>query len=47
MGGVRFVQLFDWGWDFHGTSPTRADRRPDEEEAPTMDKARGGLDPGT
>ena len=19
-GGVRFVQLFDWGWDFHGTS---------------------------
>ena len=17
--GVRFVQLFDWGWDFHGT----------------------------
>jgi hypothetical protein len=20
--GVRFVQLFDWGWDGHGTSPT-------------------------
>lgn len=20
-GGVRFVQLFDWGWDFHGVSP--------------------------
>jgi hypothetical protein len=19
--GVRFVQLFDWGWDFHGTTP--------------------------
>jgi hypothetical protein len=19
--GVRFVQLFDWGWDFHGTGP--------------------------
>jgi hypothetical protein len=19
--GVRFVQLFDWGWDFHGTNP--------------------------
>jgi hypothetical protein len=19
--GVRFVQLFDWGWDYHGTSP--------------------------
>jgi uncharacterized protein (DUF1501 family) len=21
--GVRFVQLFDWGWDFHGTDPLR------------------------
>jgi len=20
--GVRFVQLFDWGWDVHGTNPT-------------------------
>jgi hypothetical protein len=20
--GVRFVQLFDWGWDAHGTSPS-------------------------
>jgi hypothetical protein len=19
--GVRFVQIFDWGWDFHGTGP--------------------------
>jgi hypothetical protein len=19
--GVRYVQLFDWGWDFHGTEP--------------------------
>ena len=19
--GVRFVHLFDWGWDFHGTNP--------------------------
>ena len=19
--GVRLVQLFDWGWDFHGTNP--------------------------
>jgi uncharacterized protein (DUF1501 family) len=25
--GVRYVQLFDWGWDFHGTSPdTEIDR---------------------
>ncbi len=22
--GVRFVQLFDWGWDFHGTRPDSA-----------------------
>ena len=22
--GVRFVQLFDWGWDYHGTSPDSA-----------------------
>ena len=22
--GVRFVQLFDWGWDFHGTNPGEA-----------------------
>jgi hypothetical protein len=22
--GVRFVQLFDWGWDCHGTSPSDA-----------------------
>jgi Protein of unknown function (DUF1501) len=21
---VRFVQLFDWGWDFHGTNPGEA-----------------------
>ena len=20
--GVRYVQLFDWGWDFHGTGPS-------------------------
>ena len=30
--GVRFVQLFDWGWDFHGTEPRRGHpRRPDEQ----------------
>jgi len=22
--GVRFVQLHDWGWDFHGTNPNEA-----------------------
>jgi Protein of unknown function (DUF1501) len=21
--GVRYVQLFDWGWDFHGTGPSQ------------------------
>ena len=30
--GVRYVQLFDWGWDFHGTEPAKdIQRRPDEE----------------
>ena len=30
--GVRFVQLFDWGWDFHGTNRRRRPpRRPDQE----------------
>ena len=24
--GVRFVQLFDWGWDFHGTGAGRTSR---------------------
>ena len=24
--GVRFVQLFDWGWDFHGTNASRGIR---------------------
>ena len=33
--GVRFVQLFDWGWDFHGTGPERGHpRRPDARSAP-------------
>ena len=22
--GVRFVQLYDWGWDSHGASPGEA-----------------------
>ena len=30
--GVRFVQLFDWGWDFHGTGAGEGHpRRPDQE----------------
>ena len=32
--GVRYVQLFDWGWDFHGTEPGHGlDRRPDQKWA--------------
>ena len=26
--GVRYVQLFDWGWDCHGTGKRRRHRRP-------------------
>jgi len=29
---LRYVQLFDWGWDFHGTNASEDIRgRPDEE----------------
>ncbi len=52
--GVRVVQLFDWGWDFHGTSPgediktglpTRCKRMDQPVTALIKDlKARGLLD---
>jgi uncharacterized protein (DUF1501 family) len=52
--GVRFVQLFDWGWDFHGTSPGEDIRDGLTKKCATMDrpvaalikdlKARGLLD---
>ncbi|MBI5689375.1 MAG: DUF1501 domain-containing protein [Verrucomicrobia bacterium] len=52
--GVRFVQLFDWGWDFHGTRPmedireglTRKMARTDKPVAALIRdlKARGLLD---
>jgi hypothetical protein len=52
--GVRFVQLFDWGWDFHGTRPqedirdglTRKMARTDQPVAALIRdlKARGLLD---
>jgi hypothetical protein len=52
--GVRFVQLFDWGWDFHGTNPnedlrdglTRKCRGTDRAVAALLRdlKARGLLD---
>ncbi|MFL5341549.1 MAG: DUF1501 domain-containing protein [Gemmataceae bacterium] len=52
--GVRFVQLFDWGWDFHGTGPGEDIKTGLPKRCQTMDrpvtalikdlKARGMLD---
>ncbi|MFT4549621.1 MAG: hypothetical protein ACI8XO_004103 [Verrucomicrobiales bacterium] len=36
--GVRFVQLFDWGWDFHGTNPNEDIRGGLTKKCATMDK---------
>jgi hypothetical protein len=36
--GVRYVQLFDWGWDFHGTSPEQGLRDGLTKKCATMDK---------
>lgn len=36
--GVRFVQLFDWGWDFHGTGPGEDIRDGLTRKAGTMEK---------
>ncbi|NUQ62500.1 MAG: DUF1501 domain-containing protein [Pirellulales bacterium] len=36
--GVRYVQLFDWGWDFHGTRPAEDIRDGLTEKCATMDK---------
>ena len=36
--GVRYVQLFDWGWDFHGTNPGEDIRDGLTKKAATMDK---------
>jgi len=36
--GVRYVQLFDWGWDFHGTSPNEDIRDGLTKKCATMDK---------
>lgn len=36
--GVRFVQLFDWGWDFHGTSPSEDIRDGLTRKCATMDR---------
>src|SRR5690606_10299486 len=36
--GVRYVQLFDWGWDFHGTNPSEDIRDGLTRKASTMDR---------
>jgi hypothetical protein len=36
--GVRYVQLFDWGWDFHGTGPGEDIRDGLTKKVATMDK---------
>jgi hypothetical protein len=36
--GVRFVQLFDWGWDFHGTNPAEDLRDGLTKKCATMDQ---------
>ncbi len=41
--GVRFVQLFDWGWDFHGTNPREDIRDGLTKKGATMDKPLAAL----
>ena len=36
--GVRYVQLFDWGWDFHGTNPAEDIREGLTRKCATMEK---------
>jgi len=36
--GVRYVQLFDWGWDFHGTGPGEGLQDGLTNKCATMDK---------
>jgi hypothetical protein len=36
--GVRYVQLFDWGWDFHGTGPGEDIRDGLTNKCATMDR---------
>ena len=36
--GVRYVQLFDWGWDFHGTNAGRGITNGLTNKCATMDK---------
>jgi hypothetical protein len=41
--GVRFVQLFDWGWDFHGTQASEGLRDGLTRKCAGMDRAVAGL----
>lgn len=41
--GVRFVQLFDWGWDFHGTGPDQDIRDGLTKRCMPMDQAVSAL----
>ena len=41
--GVRFVQLFDWGWDFHGTGPGEDIRDGLTKKCATMDRPAAAL----
>jgi hypothetical protein len=41
--GVRFVQLFDWGWDFHGVNPNEDIRENLVERCRGMDRAVAAL----
>ncbi len=40
---VRFVQLFDWGWDFHGTNASRGIRQGLTDRCKPMDQAFAAL----
>ncbi|MDA0659637.1 MAG: DUF1501 domain-containing protein [Planctomycetota bacterium] len=41
--GVRYVQLFDWGWDFHGTNPAEDVREGLTKKCATVDKSTAAL----
>jgi hypothetical protein len=41
--GVRFVQLFDWGWDYHGTNPKEDLRDGLTKKCAGMDRAVSAL----
>lgn len=41
--GVRFVQLFDWGWDAHGTSPAESVDIGIKNKCRTIDRAMTAL----